>query len=334
MCGPFCSVPPVGTITERVPARTRAATSVQVSSWTNTVSGPVVASAGAGMISWAAAAGAMRREKRARKRDIGNLTGSYNGQAAGTPAWGRWPVFIPAPRTEDKRNGPRSGTGRRRCFWYGRPGSLPQRSGNPARTPGAVTKATASLVVVQPVHDASVRVEVVRNHIEELAVLMFEATPQGEGNEIGVLNQTTCPGISEVGNVGQIPGCPPPVSEVLEIVSQLLQPLFPGRPVEENEAPFGFLPSTQEVIKTAAYLLEGVLDEVLTAECGLLDGDPEEGPRTREEPGGLPEPPGSLCGVPAWGVDATIPVLPTWGFHETPAPAAPPGEDLWPACRA
>ena len=141
--------------------------------------------------------------------------------------------------------------------------------------------------MVQPVHDASVRVEVVRNHIEELAVLMFEATPQGEGNEIGVLNQTTCPGISEVGNVGQIPGCPPPVSEVLEIVSQLLQPLFPGRPVEENEAPFGFLPSTQEVIKTAAYLLEGVLDEVLTAECGLLDGDPEEGPRTAKSPGGF-----------------------------------------------
>jgi len=67
-------------------------------------------------------------------------------------------------------------------------------------------------------HNAGVRVEVVRNHIEELAVLMLEATPQGERNEIGVLNQTACPGISEVGNVGQISCCSPPVSEVLEIV--------------------------------------------------------------------------------------------------------------------
>ena len=77
MWGPFCSVPPVGTITERVPARTRAATSVQVSSWTKTVSGPVVASSGAGMISWAAAAGARRRARAIRVRDIGAREGSY-----------------------------------------------------------------------------------------------------------------------------------------------------------------------------------------------------------------------------------------------------------------
>src|SRR5262245_3001526 len=46
MCGPFCSVPPVGTISVVVPARTRSRTSVHVSSSSDTVSGtPAAASA-------------------------------------------------------------------------------------------------------------------------------------------------------------------------------------------------------------------------------------------------------------------------------------------------
>ena len=73
MWEPFCSVPPVGTITERVPACTRAATSVQVSSWTNTVSGPVEASAGAGTVSWAGAAMGARRV--AAKRRMSGIRG-------------------------------------------------------------------------------------------------------------------------------------------------------------------------------------------------------------------------------------------------------------------
>ena len=59
---------------------------------------------------------------------------------------------------------------------------------NPARTSRTATNPAAYLVVVQPMDDTRVGVEMVCDHFEKFAVLTFEMSPQGEGHKVSVLN--------------------------------------------------------------------------------------------------------------------------------------------------